>query len=59
MVKDRMLDGRRLFEDITYPDSWGRSFLALCDGSYLLCEEGRETIFGEAYRIENGVRRPV
>ena len=59
MVKDRMLDGRRLFEDITYPDSWGRSFLALCDGSYLLCEEGQETVFGEAYRIENGVRRPV
>ena len=59
MVKDRMLDGRRLFEDITYPDSWGRSFLALCDGSYLLCEEGRETVFGEAYRIENGVRRLV
>ena len=59
MMKDRMLDGRRLFEDITYPDSWGRSFLALCDGSYLLCEEGQETVFGEAYRIENGVRRPV
>ena len=59
MVKDRMLDGRRLFEDITYPDSWGRSFLALCDGSYLLCEEGQETVFGEAYRIENGVRRLV
>ena len=55
MVKDRMLDGMRLFEDITYPDSFRQPFLALCDGSYLLCEGGRETVFGEAYRIHNGV----
>ena len=59
MVKDRMLDGRRLFEDITYPDSCGRSFLVLCDGSYLLREDGQESVFGEAYRIENGILRPV
>ena len=48
------LDGRRLFEDITYPDSIGRCFLALTDGSFLLCENGRETLFGEAYRLTDG-----
>ena len=54
MVKDSLLDGRRLFEDITYPDSMGRCFLALTDGSFLLCENGRETLFGEAYRLVDG-----
>lgn len=54
MVRDSWLDGRRLFEDITYPDSIGRCFLALTDGSYLLCENGREILFGEAYRLVDG-----
>ncbi len=55
MTKDETLDGKRLFEDITYPDSMGREFYALPDGSYLLAEQGRETIYGEAYRIADGV----
>lgn len=53
-VKNELLDGKRLFEDITYPDSVGREFFALVDGSYLLSERGAETIFGEAYRIAEG-----
>lgn len=56
MVKDSVLDGKRLFEDITYPDSFGRDFIALPDGSYLLLENGVKTVFGEAYRIANGKR---
>ncbi|MGN1004588.1 MAG: Type 1 glutamine amidotransferase-like domain-containing protein [Oscillospiraceae bacterium] len=55
MVKDAVLDGQRVFEDITYPDSVGRQFIALVDGSYILCENGAETIWGEAYRIADGV----
>lgn len=54
MVKDAVLDGRRVFEDITYADSMGREFIALVDGSYILCEDGAETIWGEAYRIAEG-----
>lgn len=54
MVKDSLLDGMRLFEDITYPDSMGRKFLALPDGSYLLIEDGTETVYGEAYLIADG-----
>ena len=34
-VKDMILDGKRLFEDITYPDSDGNCFFALPDGSYV------------------------
>lgn len=54
MVKDRELDGKRLYEDITYGDSFGKEFLALPDGSYLMIVDGKETVRGEAYRIADG-----
>ena len=53
-VKDDILDGLRLFEDITYPDSMGRTFYAIPDGSYLFIEGGRTELRGEAYRIRDG-----
>lgn len=53
-IKDEILDGKRLFEDITYPDSYGREFYALVDGSYVLIEDGTTTLFGEAYLIKDG-----
>lgn len=54
MVKDTVLDGKRLYEDITYADSYGRRFLVLLDGSYLLIKDGMETVWGEAYQILDG-----
>lgn len=54
MIKDAVLDGQRVFEDISYSDSMGREFYALVDGTYILCENGVETIWGEAYRIADG-----
>lgn len=54
-TKDFYLDGKRLFEDITYPDSMGREFFALPDGSYLYGEDGREEFRGEVWRIADGV----
>ncbi len=59
MVKDAMLDGMRLFEDITCSDSFGRAFYAMPDSSYLLGKNGAETIFGECYRISDGSIRQV
>lgn len=59
MVKDHELDGRRLMEDITYGDSYGKHFLALPDGSYLLIADGEETIWGEAYQITDGVLEKI
>ncbi|MBE6910611.1 MAG: dipeptidase E [Ruminococcaceae bacterium] len=53
--RDDVLDGLRVYEDVTYPDSAGRRFYAVCDGSYLICRDGHEELRGEAYRIENGV----
>ena len=54
MVKDNYLDGRRLFEDITYADSWGECFYVFVDGTYLLIADGRTTLRGEAYRLSDG-----
>lgn len=53
-VKDDMLDGKRLFEDITYPDSMGRKFYVLPDGSYILQRDGKVKVCGKAYLIQNG-----
>ena len=53
-VKDSRLDGKRLFEDITFADSMGQSFLVLPDGSYVLGENGHETLYGEAWRLADG-----
>ena len=58
-VKHDMLDGMRLFEDITYADSQGHVFYAIPDGSFLLGKDGRETLYGEAYEIRDGQLRQV
>lgn len=58
-VKDDMLDGRRLMEDITYPDSMGRKFYALPDGSYILERGGEAWIYGEAYLISDGAIQKI
>jgi len=53
-VRDNYLDGRRLFEDITFADSHGHCFLVLSDGSYLYGDDGKEIVCGDAWIIENG-----
>jgi len=58
-VKDNMLDGLRLFEDVTYADSMGRCFLALVDGSYIYNDGEGELLFGEAYTIEDGILEQI
>lgn len=54
-VKDDILDGQRLFEDITYPDSYGHRFLVLPDGSYVRVSEGQSVLHGEAYLLEDSM----
>lgn len=57
--KDDILDGMRLYEDITYADSEDNCFFALVDGSYILGRDGEEELRGEAYVIENGELRLI
>ena len=58
-LRDEMLDGMRLIEDITYSDSMGHEIIALNDGSYIVIDNDIETIYGEAYRIQNGVQAQI
>lgn len=58
-VKDWWLDGKRLFEDITYADSLGHTFYALPDFSYVISDGSRMTLFGEAYQLRDGVLTQV
>lgn len=54
-VKDRILDGQRLFEDITYGDSIGKTFYAMPDNSYFYQDSEGLLLCGKAWRIRNGI----
>lgn len=58
-LKDEYLDGMRLMEDITYPDSFKHEIIALNNGSYILIENDVETLFGEAYLIKDGINKQI
>lgn len=58
-LTEEVLDGLRVIEDITYADSMGHEFLALNDGSYLMIEDGTETVYGKAYRIKDGCQEQI
>ncbi len=53
-VKNDVIDGMRLIEDIACGDSFGHTIYAITDGSYLLQTEERAEIRGEAYMIRGG-----
>ena len=59
MVKDNMLDGLRLFEDVTYPDSVGHPLYVLMDGSYIIETDGAGTLYGESFLLHNGVMEQI
>ena len=58
-VKNDVIDGMRLIEDIAFTDSAGHTFYAITDGSYLLQTEDRVEIHGEAYMIRDGQIRQI
>ena len=52
-LRDEYLDGMRIIEDITFGDSVGHEIIAMNDGSYLMIDDGKTTLYGEAYRIKD------
>ena len=58
-LKDEVLDGMRLIEDITYSDSMGHEIIALNNGSYIIAENGAEILYGEAYSIKDGKQKQI
>lgn len=53
-VRWDILDGKRLFEDVTFGDSFGRRFIAIPDGSYVYARDGVTTLCGEGWLIADG-----
>jgi len=58
-VRNSVLDGRRLFEDIIFPDSWQHRFYTFPDGGYIVCRDGSQELHGEAWLIENASMRRI
>ena len=58
-VRDAVVDGQRLFEDIIFPDSYSHSFYTFPDGGYIVSRSGRETLHGTAWEISGGAMRQI
>lgn len=58
-IRDDVLDGLRVMEDVAWPDSMGRQFYLLPDGSYILIADGKEEVRGEAWLLADGVLSPL
>ena len=56
--KDRTLDGLDYINEIVLPDSMGKTFYYITDGSYILVKDGIEELRGEAYIVHDGTINP-
>lgn len=54
LIKDKMLDGARIIEDIIAPDTYKTPLIVLPDGSYIVQEGQRQFLYGEAFLFKNG-----
>lgn len=54
-VRDNYLDGKRLYEDITFADSMGHEFFVLPDNSYFYQDDDGLLLCGQAYRLKDGI----
>ena len=58
-VKEGRLDGKLFVQEIAAGHSWGRRFYAIPDGSYVVVKGGVHTLWGEGYRLADGVLTPI
>ena len=54
-LPNRQIEGHRQLEDVVIPDSKKRPLIGLTDKSYILGTSEGETIYGEAYEINDGI----
>lgn len=57
-IRDHLLDGQKV-EDIALADSKKRHFLALPDGSYILCADGSEALYGKGWYFADGMMEEI
>ena len=54
-LREDWLDGMRVVEDIVFQDSYVHEIIAMNNGTFIMVDEnGKHTLFGEAYRIKDG-----
>jgi hypothetical protein len=58
-VRHFKVDGKRLLEDVAFPDSLGRRFYTFPDGGYIRVKDGRSVLHGEAWEISGGGMRRI
>jgi dipeptidase E len=54
-AKEYMIDGKRLYEDVTFADSMGHEFFMLPDNSYFYQDNQGLLLCGKAYRLKDGI----
>ena len=59
IIKEMVIDGRNVFEDIILPDSFGGRFYLISDGSYFKVKNGRTRFKGVGEIVEDGVVSPL
>ena len=50
----KYMANKELIEKVLLPDSKTKPFISITDGSYIIDDGEKQTIFGEAYRFANG-----
>ena len=55
MIRHEKVDGLDLETDITLPDSMGRIFHCIADGSFIFVKDGISTLYGQGWRVQDGV----
>lgn len=58
-LRDEVIDGFRMVDDIAFADSRTHEIIALNDGSFIVIDNGEQTLYGEAYRIRNGKLKKI
>ncbi len=58
-MKTKKIDGKDFIKDIVIPDSYGRRFYLITDGSYFKVKDGKTTFSGVGEIIEDGEMLPL
>ena len=53
--KDEVLDGKEYMKEIVAPDSFKKEIILINDGTFIVCSDNKETVYGEAYILKDGV----
>lgn len=53
--KENIIDGKKYLDDIIIPDSYKTILYAISDGDYILVDSNKNILFGEMYKIKDGI----